>query len=101
MIEVRMGQSTRSTARTPSRSSWWRKSGGVSRRSVRSLRTSTPQSPRRARGSRRASSQAGHSQKKAGTPQPAPVPRNVRAGPEEGAVGAVAEGSALPASMRS
>ena len=36
-----------------------------------------PQSPRRARGSRRASLQAGQSQKKAGTPHPAAVPMNV------------------------
>ena len=36
-----------------------------------------PQSPRRARGCSRASWQAGHSQKNAGTPQPAPVPMNV------------------------
>ncbi len=41
----------------------------------------TPQSPRRARGTRRASSQAGHAQKKAGTPHPAPVPMNVNVWP--------------------
>ena len=40
-------------------------------------RTRAPQSPRRARGSRRASLQAGQSQKKAGTPHPAAVPMNV------------------------
>ena len=44
---------------------------------VRSPRTMTPQSPRRARGSWRASLQAGQSQKNAGTPHPAPVPMNV------------------------
>ena len=44
---------------------------------VRSPRTMTPQSPRRARGSWRASLHAGQSQKNAGTPHPAPVPMNV------------------------
>ena len=39
--------------------------------------TMTPQSPRCARGLLRASSHAGHSQKNAGTPHPAPVPMNV------------------------